>query len=148
MSRKNSGSMALPGDAVRFLVQPAESLPIFGRCNGSIWPEDALLDLRVVNRSSRFTAAPSLPRARLLQWPSQGKKQRGQRKLRPRSLIRKAKSMDSAHDGVTRRSLIFNVAPAAALAAAGIVPAMAADKSRSDPGPGNPTLDGQNPDSM
>ncbi|HEY2147035.1 MAG TPA: hypothetical protein VGH32_03805, partial [Pirellulales bacterium] len=55
--------------------------------------------------------------------------------------------MDSKSDGVTRRKLIFNVGPAAALAAAGIVPAMAADRSKSDPGPGNPTLDGQNPDS-
>src|SRR4030088_2134822 len=57
-------------------------------------------------------------------------------------------SMNGEHDGVTRRRLIFNVAPAAALAAAGIVPAMAADRSRSDPGPANPALDGQNPDSM
>jgi oxalate decarboxylase len=55
--------------------------------------------------------------------------------------------MNGENDGVTRRSLLFNVAPAAALAAAGIVPAMAADRSRSDPGPGNATLDGQNPDS-
>src|SRR6202165_5584514 len=38
---------------------------------------------------------------------------------------------------------------AAALAAAGIVvPALAADRSRTDPGPANPGLDGQNPDSM
>src|SRR6202165_3132861 len=38
---------------------------------------------------------------------------------------------------------------AAALAAAGIVvPALAADRSRTDPGPGNPALDAQNPDSM
>ena len=35
----------------------------------------------------------------------------------------------------------------AALPMAGIVPAMAADQSRSDPGPGNLVLDGQNPDS-
>jgi oxalate decarboxylase len=55
--------------------------------------------------------------------------------------------MNSENHGVTRRSLIFNVAPAAALAAAGIAPAMAADRSRTDPGPGNPALDGQNPDS-
>src|SRR6266404_2083745 len=37
---------------------------------------------------------------------------------------------------------------AAALAAAGLVaPALAADRSRTDPGPANPVLDGQNPDS-
>ncbi len=36
----------------------------------------------------------------------------------------------------------------AALAVAGIVPALAADRSRSDPGPGNPALDAQNLDSM
>lgn len=55
--------------------------------------------------------------------------------------------MNSEHNGVTRRNLLFNVAPAAALAAAGIAPAMAlaADRSRSDPGPANPALDGQNP---
>ena len=35
----------------------------------------------------------------------------------------------------------------AALAAAGMAPAVAADRSRNDPGPGNPALDGQNPDS-
>src|SRR5256712_884705 len=32
--------------------------------------------------------------------------------------------------------------------AAGVLAAMAADRSRSDPGPGNPELDAQNPDSM
>src|SRR6202165_5283343 len=38
---------------------------------------------------------------------------------------------------------------AAALAAAGmVVPALAADRSRTDPGPANQGLDGQNPDSM
>jgi len=38
---------------------------------------------------------------------------------------------------------------AAALAAAGIaVPALAADRSRTDPGPNNPPLDAQNPDSI
>jgi oxalate decarboxylase len=54
--------------------------------------------------------------------------------------------MKSANEAVTRRSLMFNVAPAAALAAAGVVPAvaMAMDRSRSDPGPGNPALDAQN----
>src|SRR5260221_3710383 len=56
--------------------------------------------------------------------------------------------MDSEHDGFSRRRLIFNVAPGAALAATGIVPTMAADRSKTDPGPGNPMLDGQNPDSM
>jgi oxalate decarboxylase len=38
---------------------------------------------------------------------------------------------------------------AAALAAAGlVVPALGADRSRTDPGPSNPPLDGQNPDSI
>lgn len=54
--------------------------------------------------------------------------------------------MKTRNDGMTRRRMILNVAPAAALAAAG-VKATAADRSRSDPGPGNPTLDGQNLDS-
>jgi oxalate decarboxylase len=54
--------------------------------------------------------------------------------------------MKTRNDGMTRRRMIFNVAPAAALAAAG-VKAMAADRSRSDPGPGNAALDGQNLDS-
>jgi oxalate decarboxylase len=49
-------------------------------------------------------------------------------------------------DKFTRRG--FLGIGSAALAVAGIVPAMAADRSKSDPGPGNPTLDGQNPDSM
>jgi oxalate decarboxylase len=43
---------------------------------------------------------------------------------------------------------MLHLAPAAALAAAGIVPALAADRSKSDPGPANPALDGQNPDSI
>jgi oxalate decarboxylase len=43
--------------------------------------------------------------------------------------------------------MVLQLAPAAALAAAGIMPAMAADRSRNDPGPGNPPLDGQNADS-
>src|SRR5260221_11533941 len=55
--------------------------------------------------------------------------------------------MDSEHEGLSRRRLILKVAPGAALAATGIVPAIAADRSKSDPGPGNPMLDGQNPDS-
>ncbi|MEA3211458.1 MAG: oxalate decarboxylase [Chthoniobacter sp.] len=49
-------------------------------------------------------------------------------------------------DQFTRRG--FLGLGSAALAVAGIVPAMAADRSRSDPGPGNPALDAQNPDSM
>ncbi len=49
-------------------------------------------------------------------------------------------------DKFTRRG--FLGIGSAALAVAGIVPAMAADRSRSDPGPGNPALDAQNPDSM
>src|SRR5882757_5466218 len=50
------------------------------------------------------------------------------------------------HDKLTRRG--FLGVGAAALAAAGIAPALAADRSTSDPGPGNPALDAQNPDSM
>ena len=51
-----------------------------------------------------------------------------------------------SHDLSRRRFLGVG---AAALAAAGIVvPALAADRSRTDPGPGNPGLDGQNPDSI
>ncbi len=57
-----------------------------------------------------------------------------------------AKVSSVRRDKFTRRG--FLGIGSAALAAAGIVPAMAADRSRSDPGPGNPTLDGQNPDSM
>ena len=55
--------------------------------------------------------------------------------------------MNSENEGVTRRKLLLSVAPAAALAAAGIAPALAADRSRSDPGPSNPALNAQNPDS-
>ena len=51
-----------------------------------------------------------------------------------------------SRDKFTRRG--FLGIGSAALAVAGIAPAMAADSSSSDPGPGNPTLDGQNPDSM
>ena len=50
------------------------------------------------------------------------------------------------HDKFTRRG--FLGIGSAALAAAGIGTAIAADRSRSDPGPGNPALDAQNPDSM
>jgi len=55
--------------------------------------------------------------------------------------------MNGTNDGITRRNMVLQLAPAAALAAAGIMPAMAADRSKSDPGPTNPPLDGQNPDS-
>ncbi len=55
--------------------------------------------------------------------------------------------MNNTTDGVTRRKMVLQLAPAAALTAAGILPAMAADRSRSDPGPGNPPLDAQNADS-
>jgi len=55
--------------------------------------------------------------------------------------------MNSENGGVTRRKLLLQVAPVAALAAAGVAPALADDRSRSDPGPGNPALDAQNPDS-
>ena len=51
-----------------------------------------------------------------------------------------------SRDKFTRRG--FLGIGSAALAIAGIVPAMAADRSRSDPGPGDPALDTQNPDSM
>src|SRR5256884_9463531 len=57
-----------------------------------------------------------------------------------------ANAESKKRDKFTRRG--FLGIGSAALAVAGIVPAMAADSSRSDPGPGNPTLDGQNPDSM
>jgi oxalate decarboxylase len=50
------------------------------------------------------------------------------------------------HNKLTRRG--FLGVGAAALAAAGIAPALAADRSTSDPGPGNSALDAQNPDSM
>jgi oxalate decarboxylase len=55
--------------------------------------------------------------------------------------------MNRENDGVTRRSLLFNLAPAAALAAVGVGSAVAADRNRSDPGPANSPLDSQNPDS-
>src|SRR5882724_9033992 len=56
--------------------------------------------------------------------------------------------MRKTDDGVSRRMMMLHLAPAAALAAAGIGPAMAADRSTSDPGPANPPLDAQNPDSQ
>jgi oxalate decarboxylase len=43
--------------------------------------------------------------------------------------------------------MVLQVAPMAALAVAGVLPAMGADKGPTDPGPGNAGLDGQNPDS-
>jgi hypothetical protein len=49
-------------------------------------------------------------------------------------------------DKFTRRG--FLGIGSAALAIAVISPAMAEDRSRSDPDPGNPVLDAQNPDSM
>src|SRR5437899_5416762 len=51
-----------------------------------------------------------------------------------------------SRDKFTRRGVLG--VGSAALAVAGIVPAMAGDRSRSDPGPGNPALDAQNPDTM
>jgi oxalate decarboxylase len=56
--------------------------------------------------------------------------------------------MSDRGTSVTRREMVLHLAPAAALTAAGILPAMAADRSRSDPGPNNPALDPQNQDSM
>ncbi len=50
------------------------------------------------------------------------------------------------HEKITRRG--FLGIGSAALAITGVMPAMAADQSRTDPGPGNPGLDAQNQDSM
>ena len=57
--------------------------------------------------------------------------------------------MHKGNDGITRRKVMFQIAPAAALAAAAIGPVMAAaaDRSQTDPGPQNPGLDEQSPDS-
>src|SRR6266705_4604283 len=55
--------------------------------------------------------------------------------------------MNGTNDGITRRNMVLQLAPAAALAAAGIMPAMAADRSKNEPGPSNDPLDKQNPDS-
>src|SRR4051812_27479076 len=57
--------------------------------------------------------------------------------------------MNSLNDSVSRRTMMLQLAPAAALtaAAAGIVPAMAAVRSKRDPRPANPGADAQNPDS-
>ena len=54
------------------------------------------------------------------------------------------KKINGMRDQLTRRGFL---GIGAALAAAGMAPAMAADRSRNDPGPGNPALDDQNPDS-
>jgi len=55
--------------------------------------------------------------------------------------------MNSENEGISRRSLILQYAPAAAaLAAVGIAPVVALSKG-TDPGPGNPDLDAQNSDS-
>ena len=58
--------------------------------------------------------------------------------------------MNNGNDGITRRKVMFQIAPAAALAVAAIGPVMVAntDRSQTDPGPQNPDLDGQNPDSV
>lgn len=58
--------------------------------------------------------------------------------------------MNSARPGVTRREMVLQLAPMIAIAAAGFGPAIAAaaDRSQTDPGPKNPDLDGQNPDSV
>jgi oxalate decarboxylase len=57
--------------------------------------------------------------------------------------------MDMKNDGVTRRKLMLQVAPAVALTTAGIMPAIAAavDRGQTDPGPTDPGLDAKNPDS-
>lgn len=56
--------------------------------------------------------------------------------------------MDITNESVTRRKMMLQLAPAAALAAAGIASAQAEDRSKTDPGPQNPQLDKQNPDSI
>jgi oxalate decarboxylase len=58
--------------------------------------------------------------------------------------------MSTASEGVSRRTMMLHVAPAAALTTAAIAQAaMAAeDRSKTDPGPKNPALDEQNPDSV
>src|SRR6266853_516860 len=60
--------------------------------------------------------------------------------------VKEANAMSVKRDKFTRRG--FLGVGSAALAVAGIVPAMAGERSRSDPGPGNPGLDAQNTDSM
>jgi oxalate decarboxylase len=65
-------------------------------------------------------------------------------------LFKKEIIMSNTKLGVTRREIVAGLAPIVVMAAAGIVPAMGAttDRSRSDPGPNNPDLDAQNPDSI
>src|SRR5260370_31048467 len=60
-------------------------------------------------------------------------------------LVTDAKVRSVRPDRFTRRG--FLGIGSAALAVAGIAPAIAADRSKSDPGPGNAALDAQNPDS-
>jgi oxalate decarboxylase len=55
--------------------------------------------------------------------------------------------MKTPDTGVSRREMVLQVAPFAAMALTGVLPAMAADRSRTDPGPGNSALDALNPDS-
>src|SRR4051812_30933379 len=56
--------------------------------------------------------------------------------------------MSNTNDSVSRRK-ILQYAPAAFIAAGGVVPALAvaADPSRTDPGPRDPELDARNPNS-
>src|SRR5271163_1857900 len=56
-------------------------------------------------------------------------------------------TMSNVNNGITRRKMITHLAPVAALAVAGVMPVMAEDRSRTDPGPANSALDAQNPDS-
>ena len=60
----------------------------------------------------------------------------------------KVNPMNIANDRLTRRNVMLHLAPAAALAATGIVPAFGEDRSKTDPGPQNPQLDAQNSDSI
>jgi oxalate decarboxylase len=60
--------------------------------------------------------------------------------------IKDSNAESARRDKFTRRG--FLGIGSAALAISGVLPAMAADRSRSDPGPGNPVLDAQNQDSM
>jgi oxalate decarboxylase len=62
--------------------------------------------------------------------------------------IRKVDPMNSPSDMFTRRNVMLRIAPAAALTAAAILRAEAQDRSKTDPGPSNPELDRQNPDSV
>src|SRR3954462_1801659 len=55
--------------------------------------------------------------------------------------------MKNNPSSISRRTMMVHTASAAGLVAAGVVPALAADRSRTDPGPANSLLDGQNKDS-